>query len=140
MARQRAFAFNDARYGGDVLMPMREGDRYESDPCPRCDCRATGAVVAFAIFRRVSPDSLGFAQHGFAFILIAILNLVTWQAPRRSRRWSVAVHGSNIVFLAFVALSVAMKPEAPTIVAVAILLVITIAAFAVDLCPMMRST
>jgi len=29
-------------------------------------------VAAYAIFRRVSPDSLGFAQHGFTFILIAI--------------------------------------------------------------------
>jgi len=57
---------------------------------------------------------------------------VTWQAPRRARWSSRAVHASNIVFLAFVALSAEMKPEPPTIVVAAILLVITVAAFGVD--------
>lgn len=88
--------------------------------------------AAVAIFHVVSADSLAFAQHGFTFIFIAALNLVTWQAPRRPRWLGSAVHGCNVAFLAFNVLFAALKPEPPTITAAVLLGLLAISAVGMD--------
>jgi hypothetical protein len=58
-------------------------------------------------------DRLLFAQHGFTFIFLALLNLVIWQSVRSPAwaRW--ALHASNLSFsILYVAISL-RKPEPP---------------------------
>jgi hypothetical protein len=87
---------------------------------------ALSMAISLKIFPQLSADMLGFAQHGFAFLFIALLNLVAWQAPRRSLSLRVAVHAGNVGMLAFYVLWCIIKPEAPNYVAAGLLFALTV--------------
>ena len=93
---------------------------------------ALGFVVAPQIFPHLSPELLGFAQHGFAFIFLALLNLAVWQSPARTRGVRVAVHVSNVSMLAFYILWCVVKPEAPNYVGAVLLLLVSVLALLSD--------
>ncbi len=88
-------------------------------------------VAAVVIAHGRPVDELAFAQHGFGFGFLALLNLAVWgrAAPAALR---VAVHVCNVAFLAFLITFISVKPEPPLYAAAAIVLVLTIAAFALD--------
>jgi hypothetical protein len=90
-------------------------------------------AAAGAMFHSLSADFLAFAQHGFAFVFLAGLNLVVWGPSTRSSAARYFVHGCNLVFLAFNAAFALQKPEPPNYVAVAILALLSIAGFSRDL-------
>src|SRR3954471_5206518 len=74
---------------------------------------ATTFVAAKFLPLSAIGDRLLFAQHGFTFIFLALLNLVVWQSALRAAwsRW--ALHVCNFSFaLFYVAVSV-RNPEAP---------------------------
>jgi peptidoglycan/LPS O-acetylase OafA/YrhL len=83
-------------------------------------------VAAVAIFHSISPSSLAFAQHGFAFAFLAGLNLAVLQAPGSSVAARYFVHGSNLTFLAYYVVFAFVKPEPPHYVAVGLLVLLTI--------------
>jgi hypothetical protein len=61
-------------------------------------------------------DRLLFAQHGFTFIFVALLNLVIWQSAFHGAFLRWMVHLGNLAFtLLYVAIS-AQKPEPPNVV------------------------
>ena len=65
-------------------------------------------------------DRLRFAQHGFTFIFLALLNLVVWQ-PARSSGWSRwALHACNLSFAIFYVAVSLRNPETPNCVATAL--------------------
>ena len=77
-------------------------------------------------------DRLLFAQHGFTFIFLALLNLVVWPLALRSAvsRW--AVHLSNLAFFVFyIALSL-QKPEPPNLVSTSLVGMLLFAGVMVD--------
>jgi hypothetical protein len=81
------------------------------------------ATFVAAKFLPVSAigDRLLFAQHGFTFIFLALLNMVVWLLAFQSAvsRWSV--HLSNLAFFLFyIAISVG-KPEPPNIISTALI-------------------
>jgi len=94
------------------------------------------ALLTFAIAPVIVPgfskDLFAFAQHGFAFLFLALLNLSVWQMPGSSNPLRYAVHLCNIVFLGFNLLFAIVNPEAATFVATGILLLLAFAAFAMD--------
>lgn len=65
-------------------------------------------------------DRLLFAQHGFTFIFLALLNLVVWQSARSSgwSRWTL--HACNLSFAIFYVAISLRNPEAPNWVSTAL--------------------
>jgi uncharacterized membrane protein SirB2 len=61
-------------------------------------------------------DRLLFAQHGFTFIFLALLNLVIWPSALHGAflRWTV--HISNLAFFLFYIAISLRKPEPPNFV------------------------
>jgi hypothetical protein len=72
-------------------------------------------------------DRLLFAQHGFTFIFLALLNLVIWQSARSSAwsRW--ALHACNLSFSIFYVAISLRNPEPPnwvsTVLVIALFLI-----------------
>ena len=89
-------------------------------------------VIAPVIIHGSAKDLLAFAQHGFAFLFLALLNLAIWQTPDTSIPLRYAVHLCNIVFLGFNLLFAIVSPEAATFVSTGLLLSLTFAAFGID--------
>src|SRR4051812_4263744 len=77
-------------------------------------------------------DRLLFAQHGFTFIFLALLNLVVWPLALRSAiaRW--AVHLSNLAFFVFYIAISLQKPEPPNFVSTALVGMLLFAGLMVD--------
>ena len=94
---------------------------------------ALGFAITPKLFPGLTPDSLGFAQHGFAFIFLALLNLASWQQPRRTRGIRLVVHACNVAMLGFYALWCVVKPEPPNYTAAVLLLLLTLVAAMSDL-------
>src|SRR3954464_7549741 len=61
-------------------------------------------------------DRLLFAQHGFTFIFLALLNLVFWPLPVRGTFFRWTVHLSNLVFFLFYVAIPLRNSETPNIV------------------------
>ena len=83
-------------------------------------------ALATAVFGRVlyphdAWNQLLFSQHAFAFLFIALLNLVVWQAPARGSLSRWALHACNAGFLAFYVAMTVQKPEPPHVTAVVLL-------------------
>ena len=89
-------------------------------------------AIAPVILPRLSKDLLAFAQHGFAFVFLALLNLVMWQVPDRTIVLRYVVHGCNVVFFAFNLLFSFVNPEAPTFISTGILLLLAFSALGMD--------
>ncbi len=89
-------------------------------------------VFAFAIFRGSTSEHLAFAAHGCTFLLVALLNLVTWRQPGTARVLSGLVHAANLAFLAFCVAFAFARPEPPLYVAAALMLAITASAIGTD--------
>jgi hypothetical protein len=65
-------------------------------------------------------DRFLFAQHGFTFIFLALLNLVIWQSARSSAwsRW--ALHACNLSFSSFYVAISFRNPEPPNWISTAL--------------------
>jgi hypothetical protein len=94
---------------------------------------ALGFAIAPKLFPGLTAETLGFAQHGFAFIFLALLNLAAWQEPRRTSGVRIAVHASNLALLAFYVVWCVVKPEAPNYAGAALLLLLTLIAALSDM-------
>ncbi len=70
-------------------------------------------VFAKVVYPAGGLPALLFAQHGFAFIFLALLNLVIWQEPWRGWKARLSLHACNTVFFAFSMALVHFKPEPP---------------------------
>jgi peptidoglycan/LPS O-acetylase OafA/YrhL len=80
----------------------------------------TAFVAARFLPTSAIGDRLLFAQHGFTFIFLALLNLVIWQSPRSSGwpRW--ALHACNLSFSIFYVAISLRNPEPPNWVSTAL--------------------
>src|SRR6185369_4727492 len=65
-------------------------------------------------------DRLLFAQHGFTFVFLALLNLVVWQPIFRGPILRSAVHVCNLGFLLFYVAVSLRNSEPPNLVATAL--------------------
>jgi len=77
-------------------------------------------------------DRLLFAQHGFTFIFLALLNLIVWPRALKSAvsRW--AVHLSNLAFFVFYITISLRAPEPPNFVSTALVGMLLFAGLMVD--------
>jgi hypothetical protein len=87
---------------------------------------ALSMAMAPKLYPRLSPEMLAFAQHGFAFVFIALLNLLAFETPRRPPGARAAVHACNAALLAFYLLWCALKPEPPNYVGAGLLFALTL--------------
>jgi hypothetical protein len=62
-------------------------------------------------------DRLLFAQHGFAFVFLALLNLVIWQPVLRGPFLRSAVHVCNFAFTLFYTAISLRNSEPPNVIA-----------------------
>ncbi len=90
-------------------------------------------VFGLAVFRGSPIDRLAFSQHGFTFLAIALLNLVTWRQPGRAKALALLVHATNLAFLTFCIVFALARPEPPLYVAASLMFVLTAAALGADL-------
>ncbi len=89
-------------------------------------------VFAFKVRGGSTTDQLAFSNHGVTFITIALLNVVAWQQPPRTRSLSRLVHAVNITVLAFCLSFALVQPEPPAFVAACLMFVLTVAAVGSD--------
>jgi hypothetical protein len=77
-------------------------------------------------------DRLLFAQHGFTFIFLALLNLVIWPSAQTSRwsRW--ALHTCNLTFSIFYVAVTLRNPEPPNWVSTALVTALFLMGLAFD--------
>ena len=66
-------------------------------------------------------DRLLFAEHGFPFIFIALLNLAIWQPASRRSFMRATVHACNLAFMLLYLVISFQVPEPPMYTAVALL-------------------
>lgn len=69
-------------------------------------------------------DRLLFAQHGFTFIFLALLNLVIWQSAGSSGWSRMALHVCNFSFSIFYVAITLRNPETPNWVSTALVTVL----------------
>lgn len=104
---------------------------------------ACHGLLTFAFAITVYPgghaERLAFAQHGFTFLLIALLNVVAWRLPSRSRVLTSLVHFGNWSFAAFCIAFAVAKPEPPLYVAAILMLALAASACGADI-SLKRST
>jgi len=84
-------------------------------------------------------DRLLFAQHGFAFIFLALLNLVIWQEPARGWMARIILHGCNAVFCGFYVAMAVHHSEPPNWTAVVLVAGMTLVGLAQELSARSRS-
>ena len=89
------------------------------------------ATLTFGLALTVFPGSpferMAFAQHGFNFVFLALLNLALLLPVAPALRTAVLV--ADLVFCVNNAVFVSLKPEPPLVVALILTVITTICAF-----------
>ncbi len=83
-------------------------------------------VVAFTVFPGAPFERMAFAQHGFNFAFLALLNIQLLRG--RAAALHIAVLVANLIFCVDCAVFAVIRPEPPLVVAFAVSLISTIAA------------
>src|SRR4051812_7389361 len=78
---------------------------------------ATTFVAAKMLPISAIHDRLLFAQHGFSFIFLGLLNIVIWTSAASGRFMRPLVHLSNLGFLLYYVALSSHTPEPPNYVA-----------------------
>lgn len=98
---------------------------------------AVHGLLTFALAITVFPGSyferLAFGQHGFTFVFIALLNVVTWRRPSRPRVLALLVHAGNCAFTVFCFVFAVAKPEPPLYIASVLMLGLAVSAISADI-------